>query len=527
MGKRRKGKGKGKKKQPAMTRRGDTAKRSSSSPPNDVDSDEDDGEDDGDDSASGAKATSDDDAADASDASSDKDDLKAASGGGDDEADGDSDADEEAEADEDDDDADDADDADKDDADDADKDNVDKDDDAVEAADAAGDDEGRDKGDAVKGGDDADDDDVPESTVGLPTGASWAQPLVKLEHRWTWIEVRLMFTALFGLMLVLVFWAAMGSMADSLESRVVKGDLFRMIVGASVCAIVVRLATRKRLDETKRVWITTAAVVIGVLTARYWRGFGIEFFANMADWLDKGSTFALFGGLKGMSTRLTMFVSLLGGSLAAASGTHIAIDAVVRLVPKKFRVTVAVTSASTTALVCFLAAWGFFDHVAVTALGAKMDDPTGKKVSVATERVSEHWFMFRKQLKLDMRTIPRVLNTEKWNEAEAFTGRDLNQFMDDNGYVEQYGEEEAKRLRAPESALDRGYLPVVRRPGGEVEGQLKHSVDLMWPWGFLMIGLRFLLRAILIFAGHVKLEEDIVDEDEDAGAGDKAAVEGA
>ncbi len=365
------------------------------------------------------------------------------------------------------------------------------------------------------------DDEVPESTVGLPDGAAWALPLVKLEHRWTWFEVRLMFGALMALMLVLVFWAAMGSMADSVESLVVKGTLFRQIVGASVLALVVRLATHKRLDERWRNWATVAAVVAGVLTAKLWRGMGIEFFSGFNDWLQKGSVFALFGGLKGVSTRLTMFVSLLGGSLAAAAGTHIAIDAVLRLIPKNLRRPSAVVASLATAVICFMASWGFYDHMAVTAMGSKLDTPTGEKISLSVDELGDELFLLRKQLLLDLRTFPRVLGSGAWNDPKAFTGRDWNTFIEENGFRERYGEEGYARLKAAESDLESGYQPFVKVPDGHAAGRLLTGADLMWALGFLMIGLRFVLRAVLIVAGHVKLdiEAEITEGDDLAGEG--------
>ncbi len=365
------------------------------------------------------------------------------------------------------------------------------------------------------------DEEEPESLIGLPTGAPWAVPLVKFEHRWTWLEVRMMFGALIALMLVLVFWASMGSMADSLESAVPKGGLFRMIVGASALGLVARLATRNRLDEEKRKWVTTAAVVVGVATAGYWRANGIQFFDGLNDWLQKGSVFALFGGLKGVSTRLTMFVALVGGSLAAASGTHIAIDAVTRIIPKWTRRPVAIGAGCATAIICFLAAWGFMDHIAITSFGAKVDASPGQKISRVTDRMGEHFFLLRKQVRLDLGTLPHVLNSERWNDPARFTGQHWNDFMDQNGFADRYGEE-AKQIRAPQSALDQGYQPFVKRPGEAAAGQLKHSLDLMWPVGFMFIGLRFLLRAVLLFAGHVKEEEIVVADD-----ADDAATEGA
>jgi TRAP-type C4-dicarboxylate transport system permease small subunit len=364
------------------------------------------------------------------------------------------------------------------------------------------------------------DSEPPPSTAGTESGADWALPLVRLERRWTWIEVRLMFASLTALMVVLVFWAGIASMADSVESTVVKGTLFRMIVGASVLGGVTRAATRSLDKEWQRSLATVVAVAVGVGSAFYWRSSGIVFFAGVYDWLEKGSVFSLFGGPNGLSTRLAMFTSIVGGSLAAAAGTHIAIDAIVRLVPQKLRKPAAVTTACSTTLVCVLAAWGFFDHVVVTSMGAQADMKGSEKITHALHETEEHFFLLRKQMKLDLIILPRVLDSQAWNAPGTFTGRDWNEFIDANGFAERYGEE-VSRVRAAESSLDSDKQPVVKTPDGQSAGVLLHSFDMMWAWGFLMIGLRFLLRAVLLIAGHVSVNE--MDSDDAS----EPAVEGA
>src|SRR5690606_14271320 len=112
-------------------------------------------------------------------------------------------------------------------------------------------------------------------------------------------------------------------------------------------------------------------------------------------------TLTLFGGLWGLSTRLTMFVAMLGASIAAASGTHINIDVVIRLLPLGLRRPVGVAAAVATAFVCFAASWGFLDHIAITGFKADDKAPMSEKVDRVGEGMGEMFFAFRKQVGLD------------------------------------------------------------------------------------------------------------------------------
>ncbi|MBW2457570.1 MAG: TRAP transporter small permease subunit, partial [Deltaproteobacteria bacterium] len=225
------------------------------------------------------------------------------------------------------------------------------------------------------------DEDPPESEVGSPDGAAWALPLVKLAHYWTWLETRVLFVALLSLTFVLCLFFALRGMKEPLEAEAAAGTIWRAMVGAGVLGGLVRLATRNRgLTEQHRNIATVVAVVVGLATAKLWRGFGIEYFAGVFDWLQEGSTITLMGGLKGISTRLTMTVALIGASLAAAVGGHINIDVVVRLIPLRVRKPVAILGSLATALVCVAASWGLFDHIAVAEYHITADKTGQEKI---------------------------------------------------------------------------------------------------------------------------------------------------
>ena len=102
-----------------------------------------------------------------------------------------------------------------------------------------------------------------------------------------------------------------------------------------------------------------------------WRDVGVAWFANLFGWLQDGSTLTLMGGLRGVATRLTLWLALLGGSLATASGRHVTIDVVSRSLGAKVRLPLLLLGGLLSAGVCFSAAYGYADFIATDAFDAK------------------------------------------------------------------------------------------------------------------------------------------------------------
>jgi len=419
-------------------------------------------------------------------------------------------------------------------ADELDEDDPDEDDDAhVQSADGS-DEDRSDEDPSADDGDEGllDDYGDRDSAPGLPTGAAWAKPLVKFEHAWTWLEVRLMFTGTILLILLLVLMVALNGLNQPVETQAKAGIVFRALFGASVLGGIGWWGLGRVLDEKKRKLVTAVGIVIGLVTASLWRDQGIEWASRMLAWLESGSTIALLGGPKTLSARVVMFVALIGGSLAAATGRHIMIDAALRLVPKSLRKPINLGSSLATVGICFTITYALFAWIAITGYGASEDSTFGEKVEVVQDSMGDQFFLWRKQAKLDVRTLPSVLKGDKY--SESMTGREWNEFFDDNGFVERFGDE-ASKVRALDSALDRPRVPFVQLPNTGSK-ELVKGLDLVFPIGFLMMALRLLLRTLLVFGGHiaVRLEGELDesdansdDADSDEGDADHLAEEGA
>ncbi|MSP25370.1 MAG: hypothetical protein EXR75_09435 [Myxococcales bacterium] len=342
-------------------------------------------------------------------------------------------------------------------------------------------------------------DDEPEPEV---SGAPWVLPFARFERKWTWLETRMLMVTLSGLIGTLCFWFAMRGMKDPVSTQSATGTVWRALFGMVALGGLVRFTTKKLgLAEKQRTIATVVAVVAGALLAKTWRAVGIDYFTALLDWLQQGSSICLFGGLKGISTRLTMLVSLIGASLACSAGTHINVDLAVRLIPKRFGRHAHIAGCLGAALVCFISSWGFFDFTAVSGFKAPAEASAGAKFSHVVHHVSDHGFLLRKQLGFDLGAVPYVIQGERWNADARMNGRQWNAYLDEAGFVERYGAEKVAGVRSAESELDLPRRPFVVEPGGSAPGALIHTLDLIFTVGFLMIGLRFLLRALLVHGG--------------------------
>lgn len=360
-----------------------------------------------------------------------------------------------------------------------------------------------------------------------PQGAAWANGIVRFERALTWIEARLLFVTLMALVLSLVFWISLRGMATPLESKSAAGTVFRMLVGAGVVGGLSRVVAVRalKMDEVKSALVTSLGVMIGIGTASLWRGVGIARFDAILNWLQEGSSLAMVGGLRGLSTRLTVAVALIGAALAAARSKHINIDVVLRFMNPALRKPVHVLGAIATATVCFVASYGFLDYTSIEGFGQNRDLSMSEKVAGLRRASATHRFVFYKQIGLDLRTFPAVVfGGVRWDAPERMTGRQWNEWLAAEGFSEHFSKEEFEMMKAPASAENESRVPMVTLPSESSKGALSHDLNLLWPLGLFWIGLRVILRAILVISGHASVEPDADEPDEEDA---RAATEGA
>jgi hypothetical protein len=389
-------------------------------------------------------------------------------------------------------------------------------------------------------------DQKPPPSGGAPKGKPWGEPFFRFEKKWTWLELRLLTFVLLAEIGVLVAWVLLRGLSEPVDkaaanavvagsaavvekcleagsSSVSGGTTFRGVLGALAFGLTAWLGTGKikgGLALGVRRAITIGAIGLGVAVTPLWRGAFVEFFDNFKGWLQEGSFLTLMGGLRGVATRLTLWVALLGGSLATGAGKHIHIDVIFRFLPTRFRLPAAVTNYCAAAVVCFAGVWGFFDHIAIEDYGSKKDDTAGQKIEHALHEMGEHFFLARKQIGLDLRSLPHVLGGKRYDQW--MTGRAWNEWVDGAGFAARYTAEQVQTIKVPDDTPT--HSPLVVSPlGNTTRGMLVHTLGLVFPFGLLAIGLRFLLRAILSLSGHFSVDPNEAHK-EDLGRSAEEAV---
>jgi hypothetical protein len=279
------------------------------------------------------------------------------------------------------------------------------------------------------------------------------------------------------------------------------GLVFRGIFGALVLGTLaywVLFSANMKVRRTAAV----VGVVAGFLTAKLWGHVGVDWSSNLLNWFQQASTLTLVGGLRGVGTRLTVLLAVLGGSLATAAGRHVTIDLITRYLPVGGRMPLVVSGWIATAVICAAASWGFFDHIAIENFGANATASAGEKIKKVGHELGEYAFVTRKQIQLDVRTFPLVMRGESY--SHWLTGVAWDDFLNSSGFIDRYGKEAVDALRI---SPDGTRSPIVAIPGkGEPRGALTEAANLAFPIGLLIISLRFLLLSILAASGHMKID---------------------
>jgi hypothetical protein len=307
----------------------------------------------------------------------------------------------------------------------------------------------------------------------------------------------------------MVAWVAVSGMAARPAPGNSAASVFRAGLGALVLGAIAWRGARSLAPRTRSI-ATVAAICVGAALGPAWRGVGVDYFENVKGWLQEGSTLTLMGGLRGLATRLTLWLALLGGSLATGLGKHIHVDLVVRFLPKRAKAPIAVTTYLATAVVCASASWGFFDFNAIQAYDAPADAPASAKVSVALHEMGDHLFLLRKQIGLDLRSAPHVLRGEAYDSWMSIP--DWNAWAKDAGFDAHFGPSSTAKV-VVDGAGSHPTL-VVSPTGKTTRGCLIADLNLVFPFGLLAIALRFVLRALLTAGRHPSVDPDAAAKEE-------------
>ena len=272
----------------------------------------------------------------------------------------------------------------------------------------------------------------------------------------------------------LLAWVGLKGLSARTEGELVTGFVFR----AAFFAVALG-ALAWRLSGSVR--ITTVTIFLSVGLGWACRDLGVAWAGNVLGWLQDGSLLTWCGGLRGLGTRLTLALAVLGGALATASGRHVSIDVVSRVFSVAAKAWIARASGVVAAFVCVLAAWGFFDFTAIDAFQAAPLASGAQKWSATSSGLARHGGLAFKQLTLDARMLGRVLRGERWDRSLSAT--EWNEWLGDAPELSALKESDASVMR----------MPLLAMPGESPRGLLVKDLNLVVPLGLLWLALRFLL----------------------------------
>lgn len=374
-----------------------------------------------------------------------------------------------------------------------------------------------------------------------PVGAAWAKPFNTFDRAFTWFEIRLLMLVIFGLVVSMVAWVVLKGMAEPLpppppdlsnvpmyvrwnavwaafatgtgspDAGGNAGTTVRCLLGMSVFGALALAAVRrwgKKLTSRQSNGVIAGAILVGGLLGPTWRAVGVDYAEHMLNWLQEGSSLTMFGGLRGVSTRLTILLALVGASLAAATGKHINIDVVVRFVPERLKKAVLVVCTVATMGVCVIASWGFFDYSSIDGFGADRHWTPGQKYDQVSKVAGQSFFLWRKQIGLDLDAAPHVIKGGRWDEPTRLNGAQWNEMIEKGGFREQFTKEQVDALLTTPEALSEPRVPLVIAPDRSARGLMIPIMNLFFPIGFLILAIRFGVRCILVLTGwHVDKEQ--------------------
>lgn len=347
-----------------------------------------------------------------------------------------------------------------------------------------------------------------------PPRAAWGAPIAKLDRAWVTLESRLAAGVLIAEILTLLFWISIRAL--SATGRAGPGMIYRALVTALVFGVVAHKVSKK---HERHELLTSVVALAGFVLGTQWGEAGTTYFSNLFAWLQNSSILVFFGGVSELAKRFTLWLALLGASLATAQGKHINVDVVMRFLSPRARVPVAVLGWVAAAIVSISASWGFFDYVCVEELRAPPtvacpDDetkrcpaPPSTKVDKVLSSTSRNFFLARKQLGLDLRSFPKVITGTPYNKW--MTPKDWNEWLSDGGWDSHFKTEDWRAFLLPEDGtIDYRNPAVTAIPGGTeaIQKLLVPLLNLVFAFGLLVIGVRFIVRSLLAISGWVKVD---------------------
>ena len=372
---------------------------------------------------------------------------------------------------------------------------------------------------------------------------SWGIAVGRFDAGWQRVESWLCVGVLGAEIVSLTLWVVLKGLSTDSGYGDRSGLACRSLLSMALLGTAAHLTSRRALRARPVLHraVVALGLVVGLGVARLWVHVGLHASSNALNWLQNASSLMLIGGLRGLATRLTLWLALLGASLATSLGKNIHVDVVVRYVPAKFRAAAAITGWFAAAGACASGAVGFVDYIAISDFRAAAahpcvadtrktcDAPVSERLATVGRVMSADFFVLGRQASLDVRSLPRVLSGEAYDGW--MTATQWNTWLDGADWSAHFDKAAVDAQKMDESAPGATHMPAVEVPGsgGQSHGLLIRELDFVFPFGLLVIALKFLLRILIMLSGNIRVDlESEMDEEALALANkrDEAAAKG-
>jgi C4-dicarboxylate transporter DctM subunit len=346
---------------------------------------------------------------------------------------------------------------------------------------------------------------------------SWGAALARFSARWQRLESWLCVTVLAAEIISLTLWVVLKGLSTDYVYGDRSGLACRSLLSAACLGTAAHLASRRLLRA--RPVLHRAVVVAGLLAglgiARLWVHTGLQASSNALNWLQNASSLMLIGGLRSLATRLTLWLALLGASLATSLGKNIHVDVVVRHIPPRLRAASAIAGWLAAAVVCVGGAVGFVDYIAISDFRAAArhpcredaskicDAPARERLATLGRGMSSDFFVLGRQASLDLKSLPHVLAGDPYDRW--MTANQWNAWLDGAHWTAHFDRVAVDALHMDPSAPNATRAPQVSCPGtgDEPGGLLIRDLNLVFPFGLAILAVKFLLRVLLALAGQI------------------------
>jgi len=356
----------------------------------------------------------------------------------------------------------------------------------------------------------------------------WVEPFVKVDALWTKVEMYLVLALLIAAILYMSGWVTLNAFHTKGGKLARFPGIIATFAGAATLVTWLRAKPRKAGNLVVSIVLLVFGAILLSVSKK------ADYFANVARWLADASVIKQVGTPQIVSARMfTIWIALVGASLATGAGRQINIDVVMRFIGPRPRLFVAIFSYVATAFTCFVISWGFLDYLAITRFGAGKEQTKTEKAKIIGESIQRHGFLLRRQLSMDVRSFGKVVISgqpfDKW-----YTGNEWNKEVNENGWAKMYppkgatpsykpclSSQELEQLTAQNTQFVEGWrlqgvcdigdgtgtrAPLMTAPEPDDRTPLEADLSLLFPWGFFVIGVRFLLRGLLAIGGAVSTD---------------------